>query len=853
MSAAFTVLRAQIRYWRGHRLQVLLCLSGIVLGVAVFMAILLANRGALESFTRGIADLTGRATHRIIHPAGSGVPEQVFVTAARYPGVLAAAPFLRTGARAGTRSVTVLGIDPVTDLSFREFRFTAASGPGSEQNGARATRLLERLIAQPGAVLLPRTLATSLDISLGRPMTLQSAGRTVSLVPIGFFDVPPKRAVSFGTTLLTDISTFQERFGRLGRLDAIDLIVKPEALEGLRAALPSALRLEPAGSGMERVRQMSQAFRFNLQALGGFALLVAMFLIFNAATFSVVQRGHAIAVMRCIGASRRGILWALMCEAGILGVVGGVLGVLLGRLAAGWMVENTAATLYEVILFLETPALGVSLSFEAWAIGISLSIGAALAGALWPALEAARMPPLAAMRGSRGLPEIGSRLRIWTLGSLVCLVAAGALTLPAEGPLLAGIAGAAALALAGAMLCPLALVACSRVAAPLLGRLAGPAARMAGRNLGRSVTRTGLATASLMVALALALAIEITVGSFRDTFVLYLNQTIRADLYLGPAEHGDELARLTPDRLATLRALPFVQDLAELKSRRVLFAGREVVVVGIDLDTYVRQKQIPLLGSDPESLRDGLLAGGVLISETLALPLKLGPGDRIDLPTPSGIETLTIAGVVQDYSVPSGIVYFTRQRFTRYFGATPTERAGIWLRPGTSPAQATATLEALPWAHRLVIQNNAAIREEALAIFDRTFIITDLLGALAAVIAFIAVVSALTALLEERMRLLGYMRAIGVSARRLGQSLAIEAMLIALVASAMSWITGVAMSMVLVFVLNPSAFGWSLQFHPGHGSYMGLMLAAVLAALLGSLYPIHRATRRPVAATIREE
>jgi putative ABC transport system permease protein len=114
-------------------------------------------------------------------------------------------------------------------------------------------------------------------------------------------------------------------------------------------------------------------------------------------------------------------------------------------------------------------------------------------------------------------------------------------------------------------------------------------------------------------------------------------------------------------------------------------------------------------------------------------------------------------------------------------------------------------------------------------------------------------VSALLALLEERIRLLGYLRAIGVSRRRLGASLALEAALLALVAGVLSWGVGLLMSAVLVFVVNRRAFGWTLQFLPGQGSYLGLLGLALAAALLGSLYPIHRATQLSVAATIREE
>jgi putative ABC transport system permease protein len=109
------------------------------------------------------------------------------------------------------------------------------------------------------------------------------------------------------------------------------------------------------------------------------------------------------------------------------------------------------------------------------------------------------------------------------------------------------------------------------------------------------------------------------------------------------------------------------------------------------------------------------------------------------------------------------------------------------------------------------------------------------------------------ALLEERRRILGYLRAIGLSRRKLALSMAVEAVLIACTAAVMSWGAGLLMSVVLIFSVNRRAFGWTLQFHPGQGPYWSLLGVAVGAALLGAVYPIVQAGRLSVSATIREE
>ncbi|MBI3991782.1 MAG: ABC transporter permease [Candidatus Lambdaproteobacteria bacterium] len=852
MRGGLAVLRTQIRYWRRHRLQALLCLLGIALGVAVYVAIQLATEGAVEAFAEGAEALAGRATHRVVDPARQGVPETLFATLRGLPGVCATAPFMRRRVRLQGRNLTVLGIDPFSDLAFRDVRYLAAQA-GSPADGTRVGALLERFVGEPGAVAMPAALAAELGVALGQSFTAHSADGPALLHAVAFFELPPQRAVAFAATLLTDVSTFQETFDTLGRIEAIDLILAPDdgaAERSVQAVLPPPLRLEAAGRNTERVATMSRAFRLNLQALGLFALLVAVFLIFNAAMFSTVQRANQTAVLRCIGATRGRILRALLGEALLLGLVGGVLGVLLGRWLGGMMVRNTGATLFEVILNTDPVQADVALDAGTWAAGLTLSFGTALAGALWPAIAGARIPPVAALRVAIGRNG-GARRWRWALAAgLASLGVALALVGWPGDSVVAALAGTSLVALSGALFCPLMLLLLGRTMALPLGWALGPAGRMAARNL----PRAGMSTAALMVALALALAIEVTVRSFRSTFVLWLGQVVQAQLYLSPADAADDpQAHFTPQQVARLRALPFVKSLAELSSRRVLLGEREVLVIALHTEIFFEIQDLPLTGTDPAVARRQVEAGAVMVSEVLARALYLRPGDILALPTPGGMQRMPIAAVVRNYSEPSGIVYLPRERYLALYGNDPPWRIGLWVQPGIDLATAQAAIESGPDGAAVVVQPNALLREEALSVFDRTFAITDMLAALAAAVAFIAVVSALTSLLEERMRLLGYLRAIGMSARRVGCSMALEGVLMAFGAALMGWITGLVMSALLVYVVNPRAFGWSLQFHPAEGSYGRLLLLALGAALLGSWYPIRRATRLSVTATIREE
>ena len=848
------VFRVQARYWRRHKLQALLAFTGIVLGVAVFSAIQLANRGALAAFRQGLDDLTGPATHRIYSPAGTGVPEGVFPRLVATPGVEAAAPFRTarvTLPAHGGEVLTVLGVDPLSDGPFRPFRFVPEPGDAPAPEAGRA--LLERFLAEPGTVLVSRGVAQRLGVRAGRRLEVMAAGQRRTFTVLGVFRLPARREGVFGGTLIADLATHQEAFGGPGKLDAIDLILAPDAEAAVRALLPPGVALERAGRRADRAETIAAAFQLNLEALGLFALLVALFLIFNAATFSVVQRGPTLALLRCLGALAPWIFAALVAEAALAGALGGALGVLAGRGLALLMVRGTSATLFEVLLETEGPAAAVHLDAATWATGVGLGLAVAVVGALQPALEGARVSPLGALRFARAMAPPRSRVGLWSAGAVLCLGTAAALVLPDDGSLWGGLAGATLLATGGALLSPLALAVFSLAVTPLLGRLGGVTGRLAGRQLGRSLTRSGVATAALMLALALALAIEVTVLSFRATFELWMAQTVTADLYMVTPEA--EGAPPFPPRLAeALRRAPFVRQYGELRTRRVVLEGRRPVrVQALDVEAFARTTTLPVRDGSREAALVRVQAGGALISETVVWPLGLRVGDALRLPTAAGEVAVPVAGVVQNYSAPGGVVYLARDRYEAFYGPEAPRRAAVWLADGVDPEAARRAIRALPGGADIGITSNAVLRAQSLQVFERTFAITHLMGSLAAFIAFVAVVSALMALLEERRRSLGFLRAMGLSRRRVGGSLALEAGLLALTATVMSWGLGVLMSAVLIFVVNRRAFGWTLQFHPGAGSYGLLLLLALGAALAGSLYPIYRATRLSVAATIREE
>ena len=106
---------------------------------------------------------------------------------------------------------------------------------------------------------------------------------------------------------------------------------------------------------------------------------------------------------------------------------------------------------------------------------------------------------------------------------------------------------------------------------------------------------------------------------------------------------------------------------------------------------------------------------------------------------------------------------------------------------------------------------NQALRDDVMAVFDRTFAITGALHILATVVAFIGVLSSLLLLQLEKQREVGILRAIGLTARQLWGLVMLETGLMGTVAGILAMPAGYALALILVFIINQRSFGWTLQ------------------------------------------
>ncbi len=854
-----TLLKTGLRHLVRRPLLSLLCILGVALGVAVVIAIDLANASASRAFNLSTDTVAGRATHQIASASGR-IDERLYRRLKVDLKVREAAPVVEAFAIAvdlDQQPLRVLGVDIFAEGPFRSYL----------GEGARAftENDLAAFFTQPNALLIGDALAQRYGLKAGDALRLRIGDRRVEMRIVGVIrtaDENSRRALD--GLAIADLGVAQQLFTMQGALSHIDLIVDERTSEG-RATLERIRAALPPDAGIEKPRQRSQsieslgdAFRLNLTALSLLAMVVGMFLIYNTITFSVVQRRPIIGTLRCLGVTQREIFRLILSETLILAAIGGAfgigLGIVLGRGAVA-LVTQTINDLYYVVNVRDV-------SIDPWTLlkGFALGVAASLLAALGPAYEATSIPPITALKRTVVEQRV-RRLLPYVAAAGLGMFGAGCALLLATSALVVNLAGIFFVLFGVALLAPLLTIWLMRSLNPLLARAFGLIGRMAPRNVNNAISRTAIAIAALMVAVSVIIGLQSMIGSFRKTVEAWLDTSLTADVYIAPVPTGSASNLAMDDALvAQFQALPDVADVTLLRRVNVEYqsgaGGRRIGALQSVASERERPAGTYVWSARPESGLWASMRGRDEIQVSEPFANKNGitrANNTVTLRTPGGDRVFTVVAVFYDYSSEAGVMLMRRELYARYFNDKSTSSIAVYLNDGANAAAAAADYRRRFAGRELLISANRELRDNALTVFDRTFAITGALNLLATVVAFIGVLSALMALQIERTRELGMLRANGMTLTQLWKLTLLETGLMGGTAGLLAIPTGIVLAVVLVYVINLRSFGWTIQLSLAESTFAQAMLVALGSALLAAIYPMVRLGGLQIASAVRQE
>jgi putative ABC transport system permease protein len=806
------VLLTLLRYYRRAPGQALFLLLGLGLGVLMLSGIHVINERARASYAAADSAFGQQERYRIeAVAAGDTVPEALYVDLRRR-GIDRSLPVLEGSLRSSDgRLLRLTGVDPLALPAY-----AGAEEPIDIQLG--------EFLRPPFLALAGARAAARLQIEDGAFLSLADGRR---FGPVRHVADDPL----LGSRLLVDIGAAQQLLGAGRRLSWISLFeLDDRQRQWLLAELPPSLRLVPMNDPDE-LEQLTRSFHLNLTAMGLLAFIVGLFIVYNAVNFTVLQRRPLIARLRLLGLSEHRVRQGLILELALFVLVGTGLGFAAGVALAGALsptVTDTLETLYGARLA-DSNMLRARWFIEAL---VMAAAGAALAGGrrLW---QLSRTPPLTAQTasGERGMSRADRR---WLLRLAPLALVLGLLAHLADGGVVAGFASIAGVLLAAALLLPPLLEFAAACGARLLRRR--PLTHWACADAGARMGRLGVAMMALLLAMAANVGINTMVGSFRLTFLDWLEQRLSAQVYLRPPPGAS--ARL----IAELEGRDGIAAVARFYSTDGQAQGAPAEIIGLDLPAIRASQVLKESTADwPAALGDG----AVLISEKFAFAFDLAPGDRLRFGDGSRQLDAPIAGVVYDYGAPRGLVLLQERHWTAHWPGIEPTSLGLYLEPDHR-----FDLDAFRERYDLTasqVIDQQSVKQLSVSIFDRTFAVTRSMNLLTLLVAAIGLACALLATEGSRSRDLAQLRALGVGSRALAAAGAGQVLALTALTAALAVPLGVLLAWQLVNVVNVAAFGWSFPLRLFPGEYLRLGALCMLAGLLAAAWPNWRQARTPCA------
>jgi putative ABC transport system permease protein len=849
-----------------RKTRTLLTALGIVLGVAVILAIDIANRSTLTSINKIFDEASGLADLVIVPSSftGQGFNEATLGRVKAIEGVQAVVPSVSAttllaqdakswsysfalGGTTGGNSLLLFGIDPAVDQQARQYNLIAG-------------RFLQKGEHSYSAVFT-QDYADAKNITVGKDVDILLPNGTATLRAVGIVKKDGPGLLNSGAVAFVPLTVVQDLFARGGELDQIDVVTSSaignstQKLAALRATLSDKLGNKflvnyPAQRG-QIVTQQLATYQQGLSFFSMIALFVGGFLIYNAFTMTIVERTQEIGLLRALGVSRRQVLRLVMIEAALLGAIGSILGVIFGLIMAQGLIALMATITATEIVTVSIPADGL---FTALLVGL----GVTLISSLLPTWRATRISPLDALRIKGQEDPAGAPRKLGFVAGaefvIVGMLFVYAIPLRDSVVFQVGSLAVFVMLLGATLMVPVSLDVLEKFVRPIVSRLFGREGSIGASNIQRARGRTSLTVAALMVGVSMVISIGAMSRSFQKDIDAWVDTSVGGDLIVRSPLY------MQLDFGSRLAAIPGVQAVTPGRYFGVRRAGSAaddlaLVFQALDPQTYWDVASFQF-SEDKELLpqiKQDFANGGLLVSTTVADHYKLKRGDTLSLETRHGVQAFPVAGVVSDFTGQGYVIDGSLDVMRRDFGINEVDRFVLKLAPGADVNTVKQSIEDQYGKSRhLEVETTTSFRARIRELTNRAFGLLDVLASIGVIVAALGVINTMLMNVLERRREIGALRSIGMTRAQIIRMILAEAGALGAIGAVFGIAFGILLSRVFVEGMKIMT-GYRLEFSlPFQSLLLGLAIALIVSQA-AALYPAWKGARVNIVEAIKHE
>ncbi|MBN2372919.1 ABC transporter permease [bacterium] len=874
----------------------LLTITGICLGVAVFVAIEIANQSTLASFKKSFDSIAGKSTIQI-DGGETGVHEGVMTALMDVPGVILAAPVVQAYpmiGETGGEIILVQGVDLLREDKVREYKtekdykrdsvdnakplhspkqtaersleekqdHTSLNSDDSKLSASGDTQL--KGLIDPDTIAISRSFAQRNGLKTGDSLMLKyNQSEREMVIKAILEDEGPALAMG-GNFAIMDIANAQEAFDKIGYLDRIDIVSSSdfsveEVIRNIKTRISPGLDVKRPEMRNRQIENIIASFQINLRILSYIAILVGIFLIYNTLGASVEKRRQEVAILRSLGASKAQIYGMILQEATILGLIGSSIGVALGLALAKSALSLVSRTVTSIYLL--TAVNEITLTRGTVALSMFIGIACTVLSSFIPARRASRIRPHIVIGMYASNSENRPTASLWRYGFLSILFFIVAVTFYRAGMSrsnpASGYAAALFTILGFTCITPGFTNALVRLLGPVIERIFGIPGKFSIQNILRSISRVSVTTAALMASLAMLISIAIMVESFRETVYMWTVQTLKADLYITTTIR---FARGTDDRLRAqvrdiVEGIKGVAQTGPYRFININYGESKIGLASNDFEVFKKQGGIWFKSGDVQKiLEEARAKDGVLISENMELKYGLKHGDSVTLDTPSGIMSFLIYGIYYDYSNDLGVVLMDTGLYKRVWKEDYISTLGVFLEKGAGIEDVASNIKkALGASDYLLVMRGQELRDRAMSTFRQTFLIFFALEIIAMLVALLGITNSLMISVMHRQREIAVLRSIGATKGQIQRMIVIEAATMGLTGNILGIFAGVSVSLIMIFVITRQSFGWSIKYNLHLPNLVMSIGPVLLVSVLAGYIPARKAAGIPLAEGLRYE